>query len=366
MNIEWVSEILAKEGYGVLAREFLYPIRDQIKVTAKEDYVKPENKIQGSDYVQNMIKSVAKPGGDAIINFCIPSIYSYKEGKFNIGLSIWESNVLHPSWKAHMERMDAILAPTEYMQNTLQKCLPNTPVLKFNPAFNLDNWNKDGNIMEVSETEGKIKFLVDGSWNVVSDIERLVQAFVLAFQDNKNVALILKMSVEKNGDKRRNIQHGVNAFLGKLLNINNRPTVVLLTDEFESEQKAALYRGCDYFLDITRLEGINFNKIRIKSMGVPVIGMNKSNNKGTSDLIVDSHFEPILEVKTPFFDSNQYWEIANTDSLIETLRSAYDMILHRRNEYEALSKSAEQNVQKHRKTDVLEVVEKAYGERRET
>lgn len=360
MNIEWKSEILAKEGYGVIARELLNSIKDNIKITPKEDYVSPDNKLSDSPYIQSIIKSVIKPDSDLVVNFCIPNLYEVHKDKINVGLSLWDSDLLHPSWAMKMAEMDAILVPNDFMLNAVQKMV-NKPVYLFKPGFNLEDWKAEGEKIEISETEGKIKYIFDGQWNILSDIERMITGFCVAFRGVEDACLILKLSSEENADKRKAVAAGVQSFLEKLIDIKKRPKIVILTDQLDHEEKKRLYRGMHYFLDISRMENISFTKWRAKHMGIPVIGMAKSGNREVSDLIVDSHFDPITGVRVNLLDSNQKWEVANTDSLIETLEKSYQII--KNNQYKELSDLARSRAEeRNNKTDLIEVLTRIYNE----
>jgi hypothetical protein len=63
-SIEWVGEVLAKQGYGVLTREFLRPIVDHVKLIPKEDYVKPEDKYDVGLWAEKAITSMSMPEGE--------------------------------------------------------------------------------------------------------------------------------------------------------------------------------------------------------------------------------------------------------------------------------------------------------------
>lgn len=355
--IEWSGEILAKQGYGVLARQFLSPILDKIKVSPEEDYVKPENKIEDSRFIKAIIQSKIKPATTTRIHFKLPNLYKVDPEVINIGSCLWDTNMFHPEWVKHMNKMDGLLFPTSGMMTAALKSGVNIPCGFFNHYLDLSMCSGEGDKLSLSGTENKVVFLLDGSWSITNDIERLIAAFSIAFSNIQNVVLVLKLSTEQDVNKKKIILAGVQEFINKLIEPRNRPNIIVFTDELSPEKSLELYRGAHYYCNISRASTIDVNLATARACGLPVIGTEIPNREDLIDFKVSHHREPIMGIRAPFYNSYQMWSVANTEELMNKMLEAYRLVMIGA-EYKKLRASCEKKTkEKYSSTNLLEAIE---------
>jgi hypothetical protein len=360
MIINWKGEVLAKQGYGILTRHFLKPIVDQIKLIPNEDYIKPEDRIVDDFWIEKVIESSIEPDADITISFSIPQLYSPDDGKFNIGMSLWDTDHYPREWIPVMNKLDAVLVPSSRMKEAALHSGINN-VYEFKPNLELDRYSIEGEKTEITGTQGKIKFIYEADFNKFSGFENLIAAYCVALEDVEDSCLIIKSGTnDPNPDKRKHICGALQSIRNKLIGIKH-PHIHIITDLLTDEQTSSLLRGADYYIDTMLATTIDQAAVRAMACGLPMITHNHTDIDEC--LSVRSYTQPISEVNAPFYGSYQNWRVPDHLDLVEAIRSAYFLSKNEPEQYKEKKQVVSTQVKsKYSNTDILEVCQRAKQE----
>lgn len=168
-----------------------------------------------------------------------------------------------------------------------------------------------------------------------SSLETIIKAFHIAFEENDKVNLIIKIDGSDNNTKT--MVEKLSERIKKSLRINSvyRHDTVLVSNNSDDRTNNAFHNSCDCFIDLGL--GSNFSKETAKAtvLGkIPIL----INNMGMSSIFdqnvsfhVKSHKTPVIMENSPLpqeydmFTSNEYWYIPSLDSLISTMKDAYNL-----------------------------------------
>lgn len=360
-KIEWVGEVLAKVGYGILTRELLLPIVDQIKLVPKEDYVKPEDKYIDGIWAEKVIESLMKPESDIRVNFCIPTLYEYIPGKFNIGMSLWDVDPLPQEWVTRMNNMDAILFLNNDMAMTASKSGVRKPIAVFSPYVNLDRWSNTTDKIKL-ETDTDIVYFVDESWGPNSNLEELVTAYCIAFDGVKNTTLAIRIDNAGSVDQKKSVRGSIHAIINRLNGLN-RPKVLVLDDDMSEAEMNSLINSSTYYISARSSTAFDMQIIRAAAIGVPIIGTNLPNRDNSLlSFKINTYSVPML-VPAPFYKYNQYCKKPDIRDFVEKLRYSYNLFLSDKAGYSRLIQTKKEEAgKKYGSTNLLEVCDHLYKE----
>lgn len=353
-KIEWVGEILAKVGYGILTREFLMPVRDEVKLVPKEDYVKPENKYIDGLWAEKVIESMIKPESDVRISFSIPPLYDYIPGKLNIGMSLWDLDTLPQEWVKRMNDMDALLFPTSDMAANAVKSGVTKPVAVFTPHISLSRWLGEIAPLEL-DTKSDVTFLVDDSWGPNSNLEEVIQAYCIAFDGMRNVTLVIRIDNAESIDQKRNIRGAIQSIPNRMPGLN-KPRIVVVDDTMSEEELNSLVKSATYVISGKSSISFDMQTIRSAAIGVPVIATAIPNRDNSLvSFKIQSYSVPML-VSAQFYKYNQFCKKPDVKDFVEKLKYGYNLFMSDRTGYGRLILSKrEEACKKHGSTNLLEV-----------
>lgn len=355
-RIEWGGEILAKDGYGILTREFLYPIKQDVKLIAEEDYVPPEKKYSSGIWLEELVNSYLKSDAPIRVSFSIPNLYKKIDGKTNIGLSMWDTNMYPIQWSQNMSKMDALIFPSKSMMEAYKRTGNNNPCASFKPHINTDRWASTGPITEVTSTENSVKYIAEGSYDARSNFTDLITGFVVAFEGVRDVSLIIKVESE-NVDEQRQIRGKVHELIN-FLKPRIRPNIMIMFDKLNEEQNAALFRGCHYYINTSTCMALPLGSIRAACCGLPIISGDAPYKTPVPDyLTYKVTSAPVIGINEELYRIDQMWSKPDMGSYIHNLRTSLG-IYHNKTAYLKLKGDTEKQYRDYYNgTDLIEVCE---------
>ena len=160
------------------------------------------------------------------------------------------------------------------------------------------------------------KFYVLFVFDIHSYIERknprgVVDAFYSAWQNNKNMHLVLKITnLELWRSECRD-------FLSYIDGLGIRTSVTIISDNLTEQAMRDLVNACDIYISLHRAEGLGLGMLEAMSMGKPVIATRFGGNldfmNDTNSLLVDYS---IVEVQKDFASYKKGYKWAEPDVVI--------------------------------------------------
>lgn len=195
---------------------------------------------------------------DVVVIHSTPEFWErYKElGKLNVGYTVWETSKLHPSWP-------------RYINNNVDVCFVgcdwNVGVFKDSgvtvPLYVVPH------VIDVTSFENTKLFSVSGIkkdaykfYNIFQFTERkhpmaLIKSYWAAFQNNENVALILKTYRSNFNDEEKNAIKTTLERLKAVTPMDVYPPIYLITSMLSRDEVLGLHKYGDCLVSLDRGEG---------------------------------------------------------------------------------------------------------------
>jgi glycosyltransferase involved in cell wall biosynthesis len=245
----------------------------------------------------------------------------------NAIVPFWELPLVPRNWAPMLGAMDAVLAPTRFVQSACAAAAPGTPVLHYPQAVFLP----DG-VRPAREAWGvagrRTVFVV--SFDLGSDVDRknpwaALDAFRRAFPGGEDVALVVKSKPWPQVPEYVAQAEALRARIG------SDPRVRIVDRSLPYEEVLALYASCDVMLSLHRSEGLGLHLMEAMSLGRVVVGTGWS---GNADFMTPGNSVPVghrlvpVRTRHSHYQSEvgragQVWAEADVAAAAEALRALH-------------------------------------------
>jgi glycosyltransferase involved in cell wall biosynthesis len=198
-------------------------------------------------------------------------------GRFNVCVTFWELPKLPLAWIPVLETLDLILAPSRFIEESIQESVRATPILHYPQIIDLPEAVPDRQRWGLAQ--GKTAFLF--SFDVSSGVERknptaVMEAFRKAFPPG-HAELILKVN---------NRGHGPTAALvvDRMKEVARMiPGIRIVDESLAYKDVMSLYASIDVLVSLHRGEGLGLSLMECMALGKPVIATGWSGNMDFMD-----------------------------------------------------------------------------------
>ena len=232
-----------------------------------------------------------------------------------IGLTMWESEGLHPSWARSCENVDMLLVPSRWNLETAERQIvyPRKRLL----PLGVDErcWSPDGKVREV---KNRPDFLLV---SVFSTCERkgwrsLLQAFAEEFR-GESVGLLVKPSRVAEVEELAGWCRGMGAW------------VEVVREGLSEGQMGAFYRAGDAYV-LPSAEGFGLPFVEAGMCGVPSIGLDGGGAQDPLTTLggfkVPCRLTTCVGLLPQVYRSSYRWHSCEVETLKKSLRRAYERI----------------------------------------
>jgi glycosyltransferase involved in cell wall biosynthesis len=206
-----------------------------------------------SDDMMHSKKTTAK----CHVSFVQPVFYQGTPDQFRVGYTPWESSKIPDEWIPRMQRMDEIWTPATWVADIYKSYNVNSTIRYVPHGFDPEVWK----IFQRYEKD-TFTFLHVGGPAERKGAQRVVDAFVDLFGNDKSVSLILK----SNGPSEARVKFG-----GVFGNAGHHPQISVIEHSMEVEDLAALYSTADCLVYPTNGEGFGLIPFQGIATGIPTI-----------------------------------------------------------------------------------------------
>lgn len=174
------------------------------------------------------------------------------------------------------------------------------------------------------------------------NVEDLLSAFLLAFQDREDVTLVLKLATNPSREF-----HEVRLFqdIYANLGIRHRCRIVVITDYLSDEDMVHLARITTYYLNASRAEGACLPLQEALAAGRPALAPAHTAMSDYMDnevgFVLDTHPEPTFWPHDPERSYETYWNRLVWSHLRDQLLESAHVAQHDRARYEAMGRTAQ-------------------------
>ncbi|MBW2313481.1 MAG: glycosyltransferase [Deltaproteobacteria bacterium] len=225
------------------------------------------------------------------------------DGRVNVIVPFWELMTVPEDWRAGLEMMDLVVAPTRFIAEAIRSVKLDAEVVYVPQPFETGEVGAPDRAHWDTPEDA---FLVVAGFELSSDIERknpwaLLEAFAQAFPSEPRARLILKLN-----NARRWSQS--DRSLSLLIEACARdPRIRLLVDVLPYREVLSLYATADVYVSLHRAEGLGLGMLEAMSVGTPVVSTGWSGNLDymtpANSFLVDYRMVPVraptLKVYSP-------------------------------------------------------------------
>ena len=317
--VSWVPLIWIGNRYGPIAAEYLSGWLSQ----------QPDFNPELRDLIHKPIQY------SHVVLHTVPEFWPrfIEKDKVNIGYTAWETDLLPAHWPPILEKMDGILVPSTFNQRVFTHCIREIPVRAVPHITEPHSAPETAQIQNFREKYGinpsNRLFYTINAWNGRKNMGNLLHAYLLAFNSNDKVSLVIKTS--KIGDRhakskfKEPVRQIVNDILGNYI---DPAEVILIDDDRLSETEIRiLHEIGDVFVSLTHGEGWGMGAAYAASIGNPVIitgwGGQMDYIPENYPGILDYDLEPVKFVAgMPSYSPEQNWARADFDQAMEKMLDA--------------------------------------------
>jgi len=283
-GINLYGYLTANLGLGVAARNTAEMLLDN-GVPVRLVDVNPGGGMQGRDTsLAEAIAASSEAGPfsinlfhinpDQVVYLLDPLRRSVTLGEtLNVCVPFWELPHLPANWIEPLRAMDAILAPTRFVAQSIVAEVPGATVIRYPQAVHVPT-DIRADRAAFGLPDDALVFVM--SFDLRSDIERknpwaVIEAFCQAFPERRDVRLVIQAN---NAETIRGLERHVM----RLRETAADPRVVVLDRPMGYRDVLTLYASCDVLVSLHRAEGLGLSLLEAMALGKPVVATAWSGN----------------------------------------------------------------------------------------
>lgn len=302
-----------------------------VKVTSAETGNNPNVPVCLDPEIINVVKSTKDLIDPEItINATIPPLYRVNKG-INIGLTSWETSILPSDWVQKMNQQHAIFVPSKSLIEIYKHSGVKAPMYVLGYPLDFTSLSKLKKTIIEPSISRKVTYLYSGNWVPRKNIEDLCLAYCLAFENIKDVSLVIKTwALNNDTGSRQHIEAAIRHLCNKVNGLTHRPRIHICTDPVEDNESNEIINGADVFVTTSRGEGVDIglttaialNKYTICD-GFLAHGDLVSNKK----FVYNAILRPVIDSGTPFHAAKMAWSTPDIINLVGKFRDSYSTII---------------------------------------
>jgi glycosyltransferase involved in cell wall biosynthesis len=272
---------------------------------------------------------------DIDYNVCLihttPEFWSkYREtGKTNVGYTIWETTKLHPKWPPYInENVDMCLVGCEWNGGVFRGSGVNIPIGVVPHGINVDEFEGIRPFKVSGVPEDAFMFYSIFQWTERKNPLPMIKAYWHAFQDNENVALVLKSYRSDYSDGEKDAIRTTIKRLKKVTPMDNYPPIYLIPDMLTNDEILGLHARGDCYTSFDRGEGFGLSPFAAGAAGNPIIvtgfGGSTEYAKPENSYLIKYTLTPVFGMPwSPWYRGDQLWAEADVKHGSDLMREVY-------------------------------------------
>lgn len=219
----------------------------------------------------------------------------------NVMFAYWELPVLPRPWARVLEMFDAVVAPTGYIESTLDRTLAGTRVLRGLQPIDIP----PGIVADRARFGLPADaFVALASFDPLSDTERknpeaAIAAFLRAFRHDARARLVVKLNVPASGYASEKINREILKPLVDRLRADER--TIVIAEALAYRDVLSLYASADAYISLHRAEGLGLGLLESMALGKPVVATGWSGNMAFMSL---SNACPVRHALVPMMSTH--------------------------------------------------------------
>lgn len=333
MKIAYISPAFDGTGYANAAIEYMRALKAagadvvsrHVKMTPTNGEVHPDIKEMEKKDTDNV---------DAVIQHNLPSTFGYKAGVKNIGAFAYETDRFPGAiWNQNLNIMNGIVVFAKSQIDALKNEGIEVKSTVIPHPVDVERYNSIYPYVDFNVPENCIKFYTVSELTKRKALDKLIQAYYLAFTREDNVLLVVKTHLPNRNSSAtlqffaqmcEEIKSGMKLYADK----SHYPTISLVHDYLPNEQLYGLHQSCDVFVSASYGESCCLPAIDAMGFGNVVIA---GNHTAFADYIVHNENGYLVEAQAcpvygatdsihNLYTSNEHWFSVNVELLAKQMK----------------------------------------------
>jgi glycosyltransferase involved in cell wall biosynthesis len=253
-----------------------------------------------------------------------------EEGKINLGYSIWETTKLHPSWPKYInDNVDAVMVGCEWNIDVFKNSGVTVPVFNVPHGISINEFEgiEPFNVMGVADDT--YMFYSIFQWTERKHPLAMIKAFWHAFQNNENVALVLKTYRSDYSDQEKEAIRTTIRRLKAVTPMDNYPKVYVIPNMLSNDEILGLHARGDCYVSLDRGEGFGLSPFAAGAAGNPIIvtgfGGATEYAKPDNSYLVNYSLTPVFGMPgSPWYRGDQLWAEPDVKHGSDLMRHVYE------------------------------------------
>lgn len=325
-------------GYATVARQLLFELykMDKFDLYAEElVWINSGNlalKPDEQKIIDNLLAKKCDPKDATLIHFSIATEFFGEKSPYKktIGFTMMETDRTTNYWATKCNQMSAIFVPSTFNLSSFMQSNVTVPIRVVPLGIDFNKYLPEGEVLPIPNVTSTFNFLCIGQWlqnNDRKNIHMVIEQFLKAFRDEKQVGLILKTYAVGAGTVDRNRLVSIINQLRAKLNIgeDDGPPIYLVHGALTSDEMIKLYRWGDVFVLPSMGEAWGMPLLEAAAMEIPII-----TTGGTgAEMFLNPEYNVLLNYEWKdlgniniwpgVYEYYQQWTMPNVDQFTEMM-----------------------------------------------
>jgi glycosyltransferase involved in cell wall biosynthesis len=201
--------------------------------------------------------------GHAEVNILFSWAAKGRDGDHNVAMCMTEIDPCGAPTVQALNQLDAVMTPSTFCKRIFEESGVTVPIYVVPHYAELEPIREE-------QHRASFRFLLVFAWNgpggAHKDPRTLIQAYLEAFRDSRDVELVLKCPAPEL------------AALVEELQATDLPRITIIRDELSRDGMSALYASCDCYVSPHHAEGIGLPLLEAMAIGLPCIATGYGGN----------------------------------------------------------------------------------------
>jgi len=332
-GIKYVGPIFDVSGYGQAARGYALSLH-KLGIPLTIDSVSFEEGLADFGETSRILAPLVDKNIDyniVIIHLTANLFCSKAEpGKMNIGYFVWETDKVHEEWVEEANKsVSFVMTASQWGADIFRKSGITVPVAAIPHGIDADEFVDVDPYTVAGVKQNAYKFYGIFQFTERKHPMALIKSYWSAFQNNENVALILKTYRNGFADSEKEAIRATIKRLKKVTNMPIYPPIYLISERLDRSELLGLHKTCDCLVHLDRGEGFGLVPFEAGVCGNPILitgwGGALEYAKEDNSYLVNYTLTPVFGMPwSPWYSGNQLWAEPDCGHAIELLREIYN------------------------------------------
>jgi len=332
-GIKYTAPFFDNSGYGQAARGNVLALH-KLGIPLTINPISFEDKEPELGESGRILKSLVNRNIDYNINIThtTPEFWSkYREyNKKNLGYSIWETTKLHHQWPGYInDNVDAVMVGCEWNIDVFKNSGVAVPVFSVPHCVDFDEFKNVKPFHIKGIADDTFVFYDIMQWTERKNPVALVKAYWHAFQNNENVALVLKTYRSNYKEEEKNSIRTTLKRMKQIMPMKSYPNIYLILDMLSNDEIFGLHARGDCYVSLDRAEGFGLSPFFSGALGNPIIitgfGGSTEYAKPDNSYLVNYSLTPVSGMPwSPWYTGDQLWAETDVKHGVDLMRHVFN------------------------------------------